>query len=130
MIGSVLPIVAPIMRDVLSSLFPDKEKAQEAEHKMMAALLAADKGQVHINQVEARHASLFVAGWRPWLGWVCGMGIFWSFVLQPVALWLNGVMGWHLPMPPIETGYLVELVMAMLGLGGLRSFEKVKGVAR
>ncbi|MBC6444284.1 MAG: hypothetical protein GDA50_02465 [Alphaproteobacteria bacterium GM202ARS2] len=130
MIGAWLPTLAPVIKRVFASLFPDEEKAREAEEKLLSALLAADKGQVQVNQVEAAHRSLFVAGWRPWIGWICGMGLLWAFVILPIVVWVNGMMGWQVTMPPIQTDYLLELVMAMLGLSGLRSFEKMKRVAR
>ena len=130
MITTLLPILSPVVQQVFTSLFPDKEKAREAEHKLMQALLAADLSQLQVNQVEAGHRSLFVAGWRPWIGWVCGISLFWTFIVQPIAIWLNAVFAWQATMPQIESTYLFELVMAMLGLGGLRSFEKMKGVAR
>ena len=124
MITTILPMLAPVVQQVFTSLFPDKEKAREAEQKLMQALLAADLSQLQVNQVEAGHRSLFVAGW------VCGISLFWTFVIQPIAIWLNAVFAWQATMPQIESAYLFELVMAMLGLGGLRSFEKMKGVTR
>ena len=130
MIATLIPVLAPVVKRVFAGLFPDEDKAREAEEKLLSALLAADSGQIQVNQAEAAHRSLFVAGWRPWIGWICGMGLFWAFVVQPIVLWLNGVMGWQVVMPPIQTDYLLELVMAMLGLSGLRSFEKMKRVAR
>ena len=86
--------------------------------------------KVELNKAEAQHKSVFVAGWRPFIGWTCGAGIAWAMVLQPIAQW--GVTRWGdgAELPTIDTGYLMELIMGMLGMGGLRTFEKMKGVAR
>ena len=86
--------------------------------------------QTEINKAEASHASIFVAGWRPFIGWVCGVGIAWSMVAQPVVQWAIIAWGDGSDLPVIDTSYLMELVTAMLGMSGLRTFEKMKGVSR
>jgi hypothetical protein len=86
--------------------------------------------QTEINAAEAQHKSIFVAGWRPFIGWVCGVGIAWSMVVQPVAQWAMIAWGDGTELPTIDTSYLMELVTAMLGMSGLRTFEKMRGVAR
>lgn len=86
--------------------------------------------QVELNKIEAAHASVFVAGWRPAIGWVCAAALAWTFIGFDLASW--GAATFHLAAPPKLTGSenLFELVLAMLGMGGLRSFEKFKGIAR
>jgi len=146
MIWSVL--AAPAMRileSTLDRLIPDKharEKAQQLLEEKQAdfendfgmALMDISKAQLDVNKVEAAHKSIFVAGWRPFIGWVCGMGIFWSFLGAPMAEWMvvffkpeNLALA---ELPKIQVGQLMQLVLAMLGMGGLRTFEKMKGVAR
>ncbi len=128
MLPALLPAITPIIHELLS-LFPSKTKAAQAEKKLLAALRAFDTQQIAINRAEAAHASLFVAGWRPAIGWVCVIAIFWAFIGAPLLSWLYDSGITDLAPPMIETDYLLELVMAMLGLAGLRSFEKLKGVA-
>jgi len=78
--------------------------------------------QVELNKIEAQHRSLFIAGWRPFIGWVCGIGLSFTFVVNPMIAWIFRVDG---PQVPIES--LMELVLGMLGLAGLRTYEKYKG---
>jgi len=80
--------------------------------------------------MEAQHTSLFVAGWRPAIGWICVLGRGYNFLLYPMMTWLVAVAGAEFTPPPLLSENLMELVMGMLGLGALRSFEKWKGVAR
>ena len=88
------------------------------------------KWQAEINKVEAGHRSMFVAGWRPFIGWVCGIGLTWTFIGEPVTGMVATLMGVELILPEIRTGELIPLVFALLGLGGMRSFEKFKGIQR
>ncbi len=85
--------------------------------------------QAEIGKIEAGHRSLFVAGWRPFIGWVCGLGLFWVFLGQPMAQWVIVLMDVPIEAPKLADERLFELVMAMLGLGGLRTYEKLKGRA-
>ncbi|MHA2023860.1 MAG: 3TM-type holin [Candidatus Thorarchaeota archaeon] len=128
------PLLGPITKKVLD-LIPDKNaraKAKELfEHDLMSAVTEASKGQIEINKAEAQHASVFVAGWRPFIGWVCGLGLAWAFIGQPVTYWaVNTFMAEPIVLPNINTDGLYQLVLAMLGMGGLRTFEKIKGVSR
>lgn len=130
MLNVIIPTIAPIIRDVLSSIFPSKEKASAAEKKILDALYQFDAQQVSVNKIEAAHPSLFVAGWRPAIGWICALSIAWVFILHPLLSWLHATGISSIQPPQLHTDYLIELVMAMLGLSGLRSFEKLKGIAR
>ena len=81
------------------------------------------KGQLEVNKVEAAHKSLFVAGWRPAIGWVCALGLFYNVILANIiGIWVD--------VPEIDTTLLVPVMMGMLGLGAMRSYEKVNKVAR
>jgi hypothetical protein len=83
--------------------------------------------QAEINKVEASHRSLLVAGWRPFIGWVCGIGLLWAFLAQPIFQWVVLLSGSDMVAPTLATENMMELVLAMLGLGGLRTVEKIKG---
>jgi hypothetical protein len=81
------------------------------------------KGQLEVNKTEAAHKSLFVAGWRPAIGWICGMALLYSTILAPVlGIWFT--------VPPVDSALLTSVLMGMLGLGAMRTVEKAKGVQR
>ena len=126
-------LVGPIVNKFVDRI-PDgneRARAKEAlERELVEAANSAMLAQTEINAVEAQHKSIFVAGWRPFIGWVCGVGIAWSMVVQPVAQWAMIAWGDGTELPTIDTSYLMELVTAMLGMSGLRTFEKMRGVAR
>jgi len=130
---ALLPTLLPALTEVLDRVIPDQAAAAKAKLEMEARLLEAATAQAaqqtEINKIEAQHASIFVSGWRPYIGWVCGMAIAWAFLVAPMLSWLLPVMGVVAAVPPLQTEFLLELVFAMLGLGGLRTFEKLKGVA-
>lgn len=130
---ALLPTLLPALTEVLDRVVPDQAAAAKAKMEMEAKLLEAATTQAGqqaaINQVEAGHQSIFVSGWRPFIGWVCGAGLAWAFVVAPMIGWLLPVTGVVTSLPVLQMEYLLELVVAMLGLGALRSFEKMKGVA-
>ena len=84
-----------------------------------------------INKAEAAHKNMFVAGWRPFVGWTCGIALAWHFVGQPLAVFVIVYSGVESPpLPTFEMESLLTVLLGMLGLGGLRTFEKTKGVSR
>ena len=132
--GLIKSALGPILNGVLR-LIPDKNKRAEAkeqfENQILAAMTSLVAGQIAINQKEAEHGSIFVAGWRPFIGWTCGFALAWSFILQPFLDWGIFVAGVDIEgTPKIEIGPLLSILMGMLGLGGLRTYEKRIGVAR
>lgn len=128
------PLIGPVV-DKLLGFIPDANERARAkeqfERELLHAMTQAGQIQAEINKVEAAHKSVFVAGWRPFIGWVCGFGILWAFVVYPMATW--AIKSFSLgvgTLPVLQTDSLYQLVLAMLGMGGLRTFEKLKGVAR
>lgn len=115
---------------VLDKFIPDPEARAKAEADLRDSLQAWDKQQNDVNAVEAANPNLFVAGWRPFIGWTCGLALAYQYVLAPLVMWLALTWGFHLAAPPKLDETLWQLVFAMLGIGGLRTFEKVKGVAK
>jgi len=112
----------------------DKEKRAAAEREIQAkltdSLAQVDLAQLGINKVEAAHRSMFVAGWRPFIGWTCGVALMYTYVLQPILVFGLAQAGYLIELPKMDLGELMPVLMGMLGLGGLRSWEKVKGVAK
>lgn len=134
MIPAIVTALVPALGTLVDRLIPDRAAAERAKADMEAALVKAANeaamAQVEVNKIEAGHSSVFVAGWRPAIGWVCAAALAWAFIVAPVASWTMAALGVRETLPAIGTDNLFELVLAMLGLGGLRTFEKMRGVAR
>lgn len=133
-------LVIPAITQVLDKIIPDPQAAADAKLKALelaqkgdlAALdaeLRLALGQLEVNKAEAT-TDMFRGGWRPAVGWVCVVGLAYQFVLQPVLPWLVALFGAQVPpLPAIDNETLMVLLTGMLGLGGLRTFERVKGKA-
>jgi len=117
--------VADLVTTVVNKIWPDKTEQEKQE---LAAALTVVQGQLEINKVEAAHSSIFVAGWRPASGWICNIGLLYTFLLQPLLTWLCTVAGVAQP-PGIPFDALYVLLGSLLGVGTLRTVDKVKGVA-
>lgn len=84
--------------------------------------------QIDVNKQEAANPSVFVAGWRPAIGWICGCGLFVQFIVNPIATWMAALFHHPITFPALDLGSLMTLLLGMLGLGTLRTYEKVSGV--
>ena len=115
---------------IVDKFVPDPDARIEAEAELRASLQAWDAAQAATNTAEAQTGGWFVAGWRPWIGWVCGAALAIQFVVGPLAVWGFALAGHPIHPPPTLDDMLWELMFGMLGLGGLRTFEKVKGVSK
>jgi hypothetical protein len=118
---------------LIDKFFPDKTQAETAKAQLLqmqvSGELAQMAGQLEINKVEAANANLFVSGWRPAIGWVCAMALAYQYLLRPLLSWATVAAGYNFPAMPGLDDNLWQLMMGMLGMGGLRTFEKVSGVA-
>ena len=114
---------------VLDRVLPDPAQQAAAKLELMKLQqngeLAQITGQMEINKVEAASSSLFVSGWRPSIGWVCGAGFAVQFVIGPLAEWGAALYGHPVKFPQMDTGTMMPLLLGMLGLGGLRTAEKL-----
>ena len=120
---------------LLGKFIEDKDTKNKLAHDIatMAEKHAQElaKGQIEINKAEAQHKSIFVAGWRPFIGWTCGIALMWHFVLSQFILFFATMFGFSLPdLPEFDMGSLMTVLMGMLGLGGLRTFEKYKKITK
>ena len=135
----VLPLVmgpvAEIINNVIDRVFPDADKQAEDRAKLLLAAQQIDadiaKGQMAINQVEAAHSSLFVAGARPFIMWTCGVAFAYHYVLQPLlAFTISNYTGRMVLLPAIDMEVIGYTLTGMLGIGGsFRTIEKIRGVA-
>lgn len=119
--------VADLANTVVNKIWPDKSEQERAE---IAAAVALVQGQIEINKAEAGSSSLFVAGWRPSIGWVCSAACAWNWIGLPVAKAGLLLAGLKLELSPADLSEMMPVMLGMLGLGAMRSFDKVKGVAR
>lgn len=117
------PITAGIdaVTTVINKIWPDKTEQEKAE---LAAAVNVVNGQLDINKVEAASTNWFVAGWRPYIGWICGTGLAYQFLVYPI------LVAFYPAIVQLDMGTLLTLLSGMLGLGALRTFEKTQGVAR
>lgn len=126
--------ISTLVTDLLDRIFPDKDKqaAQRAEFMLKAQELDAQlaQGQLAINQAEATNTNIFVSGWRPFIGWVCGGAFAYKFILQPLMIFL--LLAFHSTfdpkiMPVLDWSEMSTVLLGLLGLGTMRSIEKIKG---
>ena len=132
---------------LIEKIWPDPVKQQEEIRKLQELAQAGDiaqlnaqvqllTGQMAINSKEAEHKSIFVAGWRPFVGWVGGFALAYQFVLYPLMLWAWAIVdptnaaGFPIKPPPVlDAEELYTVLLGMLGIGAMRSFDKAKGTA-
>jgi hypothetical protein len=126
------PISAGIslITSIISRVWPDKT---EQEKEQLAAAMQADAnftalltGQLAVNAAEAANESVFIAGWRPAVGWVCASAFAWQFVALPILLFVGSALGHQIILPVFDFGTMSSVLMGMLGLGAMRSFDKLK----
>lgn len=118
---------------IISKIFPDPAQAAEAKLKLLelqqSGELSVMTSQTEINKVEAGNPTLFVSGWRPAIGWVCALALAYQYLIKPLLTWGGMVAGYNLPDMPGLDDNLWQLMLGMLGMGGLRTMEKMQGVA-
>jgi|TARA_R110002012_G_scaffold119338_3_gene268440 hypothetical protein len=134
MIG-LISAVLPSVMDVAGRFLPeDKEKRAAAEREIEAQLTThlakIDLAQLDINKTEAAHRSIFVAGWRPFIGWSCGLAMCLNFLIFPLASFVLAQTGHLVELPNLDMTQMMPVLMGMLGLGGLRTVEKIKKITK
>lgn len=130
--GAVGPLA-----NLVDELFTSDEERLDKQAMLERIKQVPGLAQVTLNTTEAAHRSIWVAGWRPFIGWVCGSALAYHFILQPILGWGLVVSGGFIPelkglepLPSLDTGPLFTLMMGMLGMGALRTFEKNSGISK
>jgi hypothetical protein len=133
-------LVGPVL-DIVNKIIPTPMTAEQkvqAQYQLLQlqqtgdlaqlnAQLQATAQQTDTNKVEAASPNMFVAGWRPFIGWVCGSGLAYQYLADPLISWFAAIM--HYPMPPsLDLGTLITMLAGLLGLGGMRTVEKLNGI--
>jgi hypothetical protein len=126
---SIAESVIGVAGTVLNKFVVDKDLKAKLEHELKTAFHSANLAQIEINKQEAAHKSLFVAGWRPFVGWVCGFALAYHFIVSPILTFILTISGVTQELPTFDFSQLSTILMGMLGLGGLRSYEKMKSVS-
>ena len=122
--------VVGVVDNVLDKFVEDKDLRAKLDHELKTQVQRANLAQIAVNKEQAGHSSIFVAGARPAIMWICAFGLGWQFVFQPICVWAMAVWATDLTIPIIPTEGLMTLTLSLLGLGGMRSFEKTKGIQR
>jgi hypothetical protein len=115
---------------ILDKFVPDPAAKALFEKEFRSDLLAWDQGQVEINKIEAQSTNLWASGWRPAIGWACAYAFVFNYSIAPTIAWIAAMFGSTVPMPQFNQAVLDTLLYGMLGLGGLRTIEKFKGIAK
>ena len=131
---SVLNALIGPVAGLLDKFIPDAGEKMAIAHELstMAEKHAHElsKGQLEVNKVEAASSNMFVAGWRPFIGWVCGLGFLSNFILIPMSNFGLALAKSAIIIPMIDTTQMMPVLLGMLGLGGMRTVEKIKKVSR
>ena len=122
-------LIKPVS-EILDKFVADKDLKLKLQHELNQELHIANIAQLEINKVEAAHRNVFVAGWRPFTGWVCASALAYHFILEPIIVFGLALYNIQLTLPQFDMGSLLTVLMGMLGLGGLRTFEKSKGLTK
>ena len=127
-------LIGPVT-GLLDKFIEDKDQKNALAHEIatMSERHAQEiaMAQIEVNKAEAQSSSVFKGGWRPFIGWVCGFAFAYHFIIQPVLLFGVGVAGIQLPaLPEFDMSQMMPVLLGMLGLGGLRTFEKQKGITK
>ena len=122
-------LIDPIS-NILDKFVADKDLKQKLEHELKTELHRANMAQIEVNKVEAQHRTVFVAGWRPFTRWVCATALAYHFIIEPVLVFFLSWYGVEIQLPQFDMGSLLTVLMGMLGLGGLRTYEKKQGLTK
>ncbi len=133
MIDLLKPLIGPAL-DAIVERIPNPKEQQEARQQYLNMVTRQvhemNAAQARINEVEANNPSIWVSGWRPAIGWTCAVSLFWHYVGTPVLSSLLAALGVGVVLPTLPVDSLYQLVLALLGMGGLRTYERIRGVER
>ena len=130
LLGSLVQSVTGL----LDKFIEDKDTKNKLAHEIntMAERHAQElaKGQLEINKAEAQSRNVFIAGWRPFLGWTMGFAMAYNYVIQPIAIFVLAQLDYLVALPALDMTEMMPVLLGMLGLGGLRTYEKKKGISK
>lgn len=118
-------LIEPVS-DILDKFVADKDLKLKLSHELEKEIVSLNRAQIELNKVEASHESVFVSGWRPFIGWACGIALVYHFLIEPIIQYILIVTGVDFRTPEFDFSQLSTIVMAMLGMSSLRTYEKTK----
>ena len=135
MIASLVSAILPGITDIIGRFLPEDKEARakaerEIEQQLSTHLARIDIAQLEVNKEEAKSRNVFIAGWRPFIGWTCGIALCWTYILQPIAQFVLAQTGHLIDLPGLDMSTMMPVLLGMLGLGGLRTWEKHKGLTK
>lgn len=123
--------VADLIKSGIDKIWPDKTEAERQQATMALAALQGDldlaKAQLEVNKVEAASHGFFQSGWRPFIGWTCGLSFAWNYVGIGVAQFIASLLEFQVILKPVDLSQMLPVLMGMLGLGAYRTYERVRG---
>jgi hypothetical protein len=129
-VGKIADKIWPDPTAKAAGLLELEKLRQTGELAQLAAETELAKGQLEINKIEAANTNIFISGWRSFIGWVCGVAFAYHFIAQPLLVFMCAIGGYKVDLPVFDMDALNTVLMGMLGLGGLRSFDKLKGTSK
>ena len=127
-LGDIGEVIKDVREAITGEAIEDPTKKAEIELKLKELEQAINLGQIEINKAEANNTNWFVAGWRPAIGWVGAFALGYTYILSPLIDWACALANLHIATPRPDMGMLFNLILAMLGFGGMRTYEKIKNV--
>jgi|TARA_R110000744_G_C19182291_1_gene542861 hypothetical protein len=118
-------LIKPVS-DILDKFVADKDLKLKLSHELEKEIVSLNRAQIELNKVEAAHENVFVSGWRPFIGWACGIALVYHFLLEPIIQYILILSGADFKTPEFDFSQLSTIVMAMLGMSSLRTYEKTK----
>ena len=134
MLGTLVSTILPLAETVIDRVVPDKnakaKALQDLEHMLVEAETKGQLAQIEVNKIEAGSRAVWTSGWRPFIGWTCGFAMAYAYVVQPILVFILAQSGYLIDLPRVELAEMMPILLGMLGLGGLRSFEKYKKISK
>ncbi|ADV46410.1 3TM-type holin [Nitratifractor salsuginis] len=127
-LGDIGDVLVKAREALTGKSIEDPVKKAEIALQLQQLEQAINMGQIEVNKEEAKNPNLFTSGWRPAIGWVGAIALAYTYIVAPTVVWIAELNGVVAKLPTIDTGVLFNLILAMLGFGGLRTYEKIKNV--
>lgn len=128
-IGDAFAKIVGVFKADPNKVLDSQTELTKIQLDLQAQLISQIGSQIDVDKIEAANPHMFVAGWRPFVGWVCGVAVAFHFVISPLGTWITALCGHPVQFPVLDMKSLLGLLSSMLGFGGLRTFEKLQGVA-
>ena len=124
-LGDAFKEIMSVFKVDPTTALQNRTELEKIQYELQGKLIDQITAQIEVDRQEAQNANMFVAGWRPAIGWICGAGLGIQFIINPLATWIAALAHHPIAFPTLDLGTLLTLLLGMLGLGGMRTYEKV-----